>query len=84
LDCLGIERLVDRHIELCELFDGTRLGGRAAGPLLITTNEGKSVADCLSDLVDRTLAAHEGGLSIRDPGVYALKVAVSQAIVELA
>lgn len=53
-----LEGLVDRHIILSQLFDEPRPVGRRTEPLLLmTTTAGKTVEDCLSDLVDRVLVS---------------------------
>jgi hypothetical protein len=77
-----LERLVDRHIELSELFEGTRSPGRRGAPLLLVTmTEGKDLTDCLTDLVDRALVAYEGAGFAQDDTILALKSALVQAIV---
>jgi hypothetical protein len=75
-----IERLVDRHIELCELFERKRAPGSRAAPILVTRSEGKSVAESLVDLVDRALVAYEGSGFSQDYAIYSLKVALVQVI----
>jgi hypothetical protein len=75
-----LERLVDRHIELCELFDGTRALGRPEPPLLVTTTEGKTVADCIADLVDRALVTYGSSGIAQDSTIFALKAALIQVI----
>ena len=79
-----LERLVDRHIELCELFGERRRTGRREAPVLVTMNDGKRAADCLSDLVDRALVAYEGSGFAEDPTIFALKIALVDAIFEMA
>jgi hypothetical protein len=75
-----LDRLVDSHIELCELFDGARVSGRREAPLLITMTEGKAWADCLADLVDRALVVYGGPGFVQDTAIFALKAALVQAI----
>jgi len=76
-----LERLVDRHIELSELFDGSRPSGRVGPPFrLVTLAGGKATADCLADLVDRALVAYEGTGFTQDATILALKAALVQAI----
>jgi hypothetical protein len=80
----GLGRLIDRHTELCEFFD--EKGSRACdqAPVLIAPNAGKTSAECLADLVGQALAVHEGADFARDPRILALKIALTDAIVELA
>ena len=75
-----IERLVDRHIELCELFIGTSPAARREAPVLVTMTDGKTRADCLADLVDRALVAYEGTGFAQDSSIFALKAALVQVI----
>jgi hypothetical protein len=75
-----LEKLVDRHIELCELFDGTRLPKRPAAPLLMTMSDGKASAQCLSDLAERAFAAYEAPGFAQDPIVYSLRIFLAEAI----
>ena len=82
-DCALIERLVDRHIGLSELYEGGDLGKTAWAPPLLTDNEGKTVADCLSDLADRALAASSNGLAFSDRTVSVLKAAMAQTIADM-
>jgi hypothetical protein len=82
-DCDEIERLVDRHIELCELFEERMPRGRRAAPLLVTMSGGKASSECLGDLVDRALVAYEGSGFSQDSTIYALKIALVQAIIDM-
>ena len=75
-----LERLVDRHIELSELFDGRRENGRRGSPVLVTMTGGKAVADCIADLVDRALVAYEGSGFSQDSVIFSLKAALAQVI----
>ncbi len=88
-----LERLVDRHIELSELFEGRKsfmirpFGNRPGPRHLITaaTRRGdaaKSAAECLSDLVDRALVAYEAAGFAQDSTILALKRALLDAIDE--
>jgi hypothetical protein len=79
-----LERLVDRHIGLCELFGGRRIPGRRDAPVLVTMNEGKASLECLADLVDRTIVAYEGAGYAEDRTIFALKIALVDAIFEMA
>jgi hypothetical protein len=79
-----LERLVDRHIELCELFGGRRPPGRRDSPVLITMNDGKASIECLADLVDRAIVAYEDAGCAEDRAIFALKVALVDAIFEMA
>ena len=79
-----LERLVDRHIELCGLFGGRRLPGRRGAPVLVTTNVGKAAVECLADLVDRAIVAYEGSPFAEDRTIFALKIALVDAIFEMA
>jgi hypothetical protein len=79
-----LERLVDRHIELCELFEERRAPGRRQAPVLVTMNGGKATVECLADLVDRALVAYEGSGFAEDATIFALKVALVDAIFEMA
>jgi hypothetical protein len=81
--CYELERLVDRQIELCELFDGKMPMGRKAAPFLVTMSEGKAISKCYTDLADRALIAYEGSGFAGDTAIYALKVALVQAIVDM-
>jgi hypothetical protein len=75
-----LEKLVDRHIELCERFEGSRTRGRRQAPALFTLTEGKALSDCYADLVDQALVAYEGSGFAQDLTIYALKSALVQAI----
>jgi hypothetical protein len=80
----GLGRLVERHVELCEFFN---CKGPPAGrevPILIAPSGGKTTAECLADLVDQALAVYEGWDFSQDPRIFALKIALTDAIVELA
>jgi hypothetical protein len=77
-----LEQLVDRHIELCELFEGMGASARRQAPALITQSGGKATAECLADLVDQALAAYEGSDFAQDPRILALKIALTEAIIE--
>jgi hypothetical protein len=79
---LDLERLVDRHIELCQLFEGRRTPGRREIPLLVAITAGKPVADYFVDLVDRALAAYEGSGFVQDSLIFSLKSALVQEIVD--
>ena len=76
-----LEKLVDRHIELCELFDGMRSGESREPRSLVTMSEGKGIDECLVALVDRALVAYEFSGFHGDPMVPALKFALVQTIV---
>jgi hypothetical protein len=78
-----LEMLVDRHIELCELSESRRVGLSAAPPLLFTMNHGKATVECLADLADSALAAYEGRSPTQDPAFFALKIALTEAIMDL-
>jgi hypothetical protein len=78
-----LERLVDRHIELCELFNGTVAPGRREAPILVTSSGGKAMAECLADLVDQALVVYEGSGFAQDSRIFALKIALTEAIVEM-
>jgi hypothetical protein len=80
---IGLERLVDSHIELCELFDETKHCARSESPLLITMSGGKDASECLADLVDRALVAYESYGFAQDPTIFALKIALTEAIMEM-
>jgi hypothetical protein len=80
----GLERLIDRHTELCGLFDGKGPPVCRETPILITPNIGKATAECLADLVDQALEAYGGSGSAQDPRIFALKIALTDAIVEMA
>jgi len=75
-----LQKLVDRHIELCELFDGAIPPARRNSPLLVTMNDGKAMAECLSDLVDNALVAYEVTGFAQDPTIYCLRILLSEAI----
>jgi len=75
-----LEKLVDRHIELCERFVGIRGRARRKAPSLFTLSEGKLLADCYADLVDQALVAYEETGFVQDLTIYALKTALVQAI----
>lgn len=77
-----LERLVHRHIELSELFEGRPAQGCREPPRLATLREAKDEVECLADLVDRALVAYEGWGFAQDPTIIALKFALSEAIVE--
>jgi len=81
--CNELERLIDRHIELCELFDGKLTVGRRSAPFLVTMSGEKAASECLSDLVDRALVTYEGSGLSGDATIYALKNALVQAIVDM-
>lgn len=83
IGCYELERLVDRHIELCQLFDGKMPIGRKAAPFLVTMSGGKATSECFTDLTDRALVAYEGSGFSEDATIYALKNALVQAIVEM-
>lgn len=83
IDFEELERLVDRHIELSELFDEQLPTGNRASPRLVTMSEGKAVWECFADLVDRALVAYEGSGFSRDSTIYALKTALVQAILDM-
>lgn len=77
-----IERLVDRHIELSELFEARRARPRARPPaLLVPLEPGASLADCLGGLVDRALVAYEGSGFAEDAIIRSLKAALAESIV---
>jgi hypothetical protein len=83
-----LERLVDSHIELCGLFYG-RVSGHRAAPVLVTMSGGKTVAECLADLVDLALVAYmDAGFAqdptifVEDTTIFAIKSALAEAIVE--
>jgi hypothetical protein len=81
-----LDRLVERHIELSELFEGrksfaTRILVNRAGPRHLVTAAGdKGAAECLTDLVDRALVAYEGRDFAQDSTILALKAALVDAI----
>ncbi len=75
-----LERLVDRHIELSELFESRRGRARPGSPVLVTMTGGKALADCLADLVDRALVAYEGSGFPQDSVIFSLKAALVQVI----
>jgi hypothetical protein len=77
-----LERLVDRHIELSELFDGRVPPRPAAPPRLVTVATGGGAAACLAALVDRALVAYEGRGFAEDATILALKFALAEAIVD--
>jgi hypothetical protein len=77
-------RLIDRHIELSELFDRRMPPARRAPPVLLTTmSVGKPDAECLVALADRVLAAYEGTSFDQDPSVLALRAALGQTIADM-
>jgi hypothetical protein len=78
-----LERLIASHIELCELFDNSRPRPLRAPPILFTMSEGKATVECLADLVDHALVAYEGKDFSQDPAIYALKIALTDAIMSL-
>jgi hypothetical protein len=78
-----LEMLVDRHIELCELSENRRVSARTASPVLFTMNHGKATVECLADLADSALAAYEGRGPTQDPTIFALKIALTEAIMSL-
>jgi hypothetical protein len=80
----GIERLIDSHTELCGIFDGKSAAVTRDAPPLITPSLGRDGAECLADLVDQALAAYESADYARDPRIFALKIALTDAILELA
>jgi hypothetical protein len=75
-----LEKLVDRHIELCERFVRLRAPEHGRAPAIFTMWEGKAVAECFADLADRALVVYEGSGFVQDPTIYALKAALAQAI----
>ncbi|HOX31344.1 MAG TPA: hypothetical protein PLB91_03390 [Spirochaetales bacterium] len=78
-----LESLVDRHIELSELFAARRDPARRAPPpprLVIPAGE-CGAAGCLAALVDRALVAYEGRLFEEDSTILSLKAALAKAIV---
>jgi hypothetical protein len=79
-----LERLVDRHIELCELFYGRRAPGPRTAPPLLTMNYGKNASECFADLVDSALAAYGGSGLAEDCTIFALRIALVDAIFEMA
>jgi len=79
----NIERWIERHTELCEFFDGRGASPGRGASLLIAPSHGKTTAECLADLVDQALAVYESADFARDPRVFALKIAVTEAILEL-
>jgi hypothetical protein len=80
----GLGRLVDRHAELCEVFNGNGSPACVEAPVLIAPNGGKTSAECIADLVDQALAVYGGTDFAQDPRIIALKIALTDAIVELA
>jgi hypothetical protein len=80
----SVERLVESHIELCKRFDRPGTPGPREVPLLETWSGEKNTAECLADLVDRALAAYEGRRTSSDPRISSLKLALIEAISELA
>jgi hypothetical protein len=78
-----LERLVDSHIELSELFGGATAIGRRNAPCLVAVDIGKTRAEVLADLVDRAVVAYEGYGFSKDPTILALKLALAQEIVRL-
>jgi len=79
-----LDRLIDRHIELSELFDRRIPSERRAPPVLLTTmSVGKAEAECFVVLADRVLAAYEGTSFDQDPSVISLRAALGQAIADM-
>jgi hypothetical protein len=79
-----LDRLIDRHIELSELFDRKLPSARRAPPVLLTTmSVGKAEAECLVTLADRVLAAYEGTSFDQDPSILSLRAALGQTIADL-
>jgi hypothetical protein len=81
--CYELERLVDSQIELCKLFEGKMPIARKAAPFLITMNGGKAISECFTDLADRARIAYEGSGFAGDTTIYALKVVLVHAIVDM-
>jgi len=81
-----LERLVDRHIELSELFEGrdflrVQTFVNRAGPRHFLTAAGpKGASQCLADLVDRALVTYEGCGFAQDSLILSLKLALVQEI----
>jgi len=75
-----LDKLVNRHIELCERFYGKRARGRRKPPMLFTLTEGKLLSDCYADLVDHALVAYERLGCAQDLTIFSLKTALVQAI----
>jgi hypothetical protein len=80
----GLGRLIDRHVELCELFNQNGSSICREAPSLIAPNGGKTSAECLADLVDQALVVYGGMDFAQDPRILSLKIALTDAIVELA
>jgi hypothetical protein len=79
-----LDRLIDRHAELSELFDRKIPYARRAPPVLLTTmSVGKAEGECLVALADRVLAAYEGTAFDQDPSVLSLRAALGQTIADL-
>jgi hypothetical protein len=78
-----IELLIDRHAELCECFSPKSRPSCRGAPVLISPNGGKSTAECLAALVDQALFVYEGSDCGQDPRIFALKIALTDTIVEL-
>ncbi len=79
-----LERLIDRHIELSELFDRKRPSDRRAPPVLLTTmSVGKTDAECLVVLADRVLAAYQDSSFDSEESVLSLKAALSGTIADI-
>ncbi len=80
-----LERLVDRHIILSQLFVAPMSPGLRAPPrLVVAVSEEASTAERLADLADLALAAYEGGGYAEDPLILSLKSALLDAIREAA
>jgi hypothetical protein len=79
----GLDMLVDRHAELCEFFNGKGSPLRLEAPPLIAPSAGKTLSECLANLVDQALAVYEGADFSNDPRLFALKIALTDAILEL-
>jgi|GEM_PF-5073984 len=80
----AIEQLVDRHAELCQIFEGATSPEGGKEPHLICPSFGRSEDECLADLVDQALEVYQYAGSPRDRRVFALKIALTDAIMELA
>jgi hypothetical protein len=76
----GLEKLVDHHIVLCERLGGMRAKGQRKPPMLFTSSEGKALADCYADLVDRALVTYAASGVGEDLAIFSLKAALLQAI----
>ncbi len=79
-----LERLIDRHIELSELFDRKIPSDRRAPPILLTTmSAGKTDAECLVVLADRVLAAYQGNSFDLEESVLYLRAALGGTIADM-